>query len=153
MTTTMRKRVEPEPISCHACGLTIMTGRGGDSSGWKAVQMSPEVAELWWFCMKPPCQQGYRAALSEAQFVWAGRPEPEPEEQPEPEPVVEPVEEATEASQEPRAPEPVELVAHETDDVQEAGYLAGEAPFSRFAREEASGGGRFIRHRGTGDKE
>lgn len=146
--------MEPEPISCHACGLTIMTGRGGDSSGWKGVQMSPEVAELRWFCMKPLCQQGYRAALGEAQYTWAGvQPEPEPESvmfprRVEPRPPVE----VAEAPQEARGPGPSELVAYETEDVQEAGYLADDVPFSRFVHEEASGGGKFIRHRGTGER-
>lgn len=135
----IKTKSEPAPIECRACGLQVMA-RGGDLEGWKAVQLSPEVAELAWFCMKPPCQQGYRAALSKAQVTWAGgeleepelpakpRARPRPADVESPEPVT---------PEPPRYPEPGELMAYETTDSAQMGYRDEPAPedaipFSRF---------------------
>lgn len=164
----MKTKSEPVPIECRACGLQVMA-RGGDLEGWRAVQLSPDVAELVWFCMKPPCQAGYRAALSEAQLTWAGGELEEPEPPPKPKPRPRPAE-----PEPPRPPEPGELMAYETTDRAQMGYRdelppQDAIPYSRFdepsegppapkasastryvPKPSAPADDKFVRHRGKG---
>jgi len=170
----MRKKIYMEPIKCHTCGLQVI-GRGGDSAGWRAVQVDPDVAELRWFCMKEICQQFYRASFQEAQILWAkGEVEiPEPQE-PEPEHSPLPPSLSSKKHEVPVSSQPSELVAYETADQGEAGWKdevveEGKVPYMRLDDEapskplapkgryvpkpSAESKAKFVRRKGTGEKE
>lgn len=76
--TPIPKGANDEIRMCVACGMRVMF-RGGEHSGWKGIQMHPDVLTYDYYCIKPACVEKRDEAIERAKVNWGYAPaEPEP---------------------------------------------------------------------------
>jgi len=63
------KTVTDEIWTCVSCGWRSMS-RGGDTAGWKGVQVSPGDIDFVYFCNKAACQPALGRAIERAKVNW-----------------------------------------------------------------------------------
>jgi len=66
----MAPKVPDIILTCASCHLQTMA-KGGDMTGWRAIQLDPEDNCLLWYCGKEACQGAYGGAHAEALRRWS----------------------------------------------------------------------------------
>lgn len=51
-----------EQVVCRSCGM-VTHARGGDTEGWKAVQLGSAEDGMSWYCSKDVCQENFHAVV------------------------------------------------------------------------------------------